>query len=283
MVVNLTQPTAFAQLRLALEEHRANPDDPPTAPSTVPTTPTLDRDPHDLGLDVYVAPGETDGLPKADSAATVERRASRLVKAHQNGRFGGFLRRRKPKQEDPPKDGDVEKSATAPKAGPSVGGMMTGPGTGGGVLSSLLALYDHHNMRSGQSTPSRDLTDDEGENPFFKDHGERMGKRSQEGFGRHRRHHSAAASVPVPQQSHSDSNSTVTPNPSSHAPPSPSAGFTLSFPKALKPSARPAAARSAAGVFGGLIASTGNISGAAAPAASTLAPSAKRPGYHLSR
>ncbi|KAF8597700.1 DUF1212-domain-containing protein [Ceratobasidium sp. AG-I] len=257
-------PTAFAQLRLALEEHRANPDDPPTAPSTVPTTPTLDRYPNDLGLDVYVAPGETDGLPKADSAATVERRASRLVQAHQQGRFGGFLRRRKPKQEEPKEGEDVEKRATAPKAVPTVGGMMTGPGTGGGVLSSLLALYDHNNMRSGQSTPSRE--------------------RSQEGFGRHRRHHSAAASVPLPtQQSQSDSNSTVTPNPFSQGLPSPSAGFTLSLPKALKPSGRPAAARSAAGVFGGLIASTGNISGAAAPAASTLAPSAERPGYHLSR
>lgn len=280
-------PTAFAQLRLALEEHRANPDDPPTAPSTVPPTPTLDHDPNDLGLDVYIAPGETDGLPKADSAATVERRASRLVQAHQQGRFGGFLRRRKPKPEETKEAGDIEKNATAPKAGPAVGGMMTGPGTGGGVLSSLLALYDHHNLRSGQSTPSREVTDDEGENPFFQDHDrERVRKRSQDGLNRHRRHYSAAAAVPVPSQnphSESNSNSTATPNPPSHAPPSPSAGFTLSFPKALKPSGRPPAARSAAGVFGGLIASTGNISGAAAPAASTLGPSAMRPGYHLSR
>ncbi|KIP04642.1 hypothetical protein PHLGIDRAFT_109285 [Phlebiopsis gigantea 11061_1 CR5-6] len=37
------------------------------------------------------------------------------------------------------------------------------------------------------------------------------------------------------------------------------------------------------GVFGALVASTGNISGAAAPASSTLAPNLKRPGYHLSR
>lgn len=265
-----------------MEEHRASPDDPSTAPSTVQTTPTHDRDSHDFGLDVYVAPGETDGLPKGDSAATIERRASRLVQAHQQGRFGGLLRRRKPKQEEPKQGGDLEKTAAAPKAAPGLGG----PGAGGGVLSSLLALYDHHNLRSGQSTPSREVTDDEGENPFFKEHVERMRKRSQEGFGRHRRHHSAAASVPVQQsQSHSqsESNSTATPNPLSHAPPSPSAGFTLSLPKALKPSARPPAARSAAGVFGGLIASTGNISGAAAPAASTVAPSAKRPGYHLSR
>ncbi|KAG9086660.1 hypothetical protein FRC07_013019, partial [Ceratobasidium sp. 392] len=95
-------PTAFAQLRLALEEHRANPLDvaqPSTALSTAPTSPALDHDHGDLDLDVYIAPGETDGLPRADTAATVERRASRLVKAHQQGRFGGLLRRRRPKEE----------------------------------------------------------------------------------------------------------------------------------------------------------------------------------------
>lgn len=41
--------------------------------------------------------------------------------------------------------------------------------------------------------------------------------------------------------------------------------------------------RNGGGVLGALIASTGNISGAAAPASSTLAPNMKRPGYHLSR
>jgi hypothetical protein len=46
---------------------------------------------------------------------------------------------------------------------------------------------------------------------------------------------------------------------------------------------RPKAARSGAGVFGALIQNTGNLSGAATPAASTLAPAAKRPGYQLSR
>lgn len=47
--------------------------------------------------------------------------------------------------------------------------------------------------------------------------------------------------------------------------------------------ARPAAARNAGGVFGPLIASTGNIAGVAAPHASTLQPNVKRPGYSLSR
>ncbi|KAL1741632.1 hypothetical protein HDZ31DRAFT_45008 [Schizophyllum fasciatum] len=41
--------------------------------------------------------------------------------------------------------------------------------------------------------------------------------------------------------------------------------------------------RAGGGVFASLVASTGNISGAAAPAPSSIAPSLKRPGYHLSR
>ncbi|KAG8689911.1 hypothetical protein FRC11_014924 [Ceratobasidium sp. 423] len=266
-------PMAFAHLRLALEEHRE--DQPNTAPSTAPTTPTLGT--HDLGLDVYVAPDERDGLPRLDGAASIERRATRLVKAHQSGRFGGWLRRRRPRESEDKKDdeGDIEKRATAPKSTSGVGNMATGPGTGGGVLSSLLALYDHQNgLRSAQSTPSREVTDDEGENPFFK----HFNRRTENTPKRHRRAHSTSA-IP-PQDSTSESPTTGT-NSASH--PSPSAGLSLHIPKALKPSSRPAAARSGAGVFGGLIASTGNIAGAATPAACSLGAEAKRPGYHLSR
>ncbi|KAE9397500.1 DUF1212-domain-containing protein [Gymnopus androsaceus JB14] len=46
---------------------------------------------------------------------------------------------------------------------------------------------------------------------------------------------------------------------------------------------RPVQSRNAGGVFGSLIASTGNISGAAAPTPSTLAPNVDRPGFNLTR
>ncbi|EDR02469.1 uncharacterized protein LACBIDRAFT_309496 [Laccaria bicolor S238N-H82] len=46
---------------------------------------------------------------------------------------------------------------------------------------------------------------------------------------------------------------------------------------------RPKAARSDGGVIGSLIASTGNIAGAAAPVASTLQPDVDKPGFRLSR
>ncbi|KAJ1303941.1 hypothetical protein OPQ81_008352 [Rhizoctonia solani] len=266
-------PMAFAHLRLALEEHRE--ELPNTAPSTAPTTPTLET--RDLGLDVYVAPEERDGLPRHDGAASIERRASRLVKAHQSGRFGGWLRRRKPKESEDTEVGrdDIEKHATAPKSTSGVGNMATGPGTGGGVLSSLLALYDHQNgTRSAQSTPSREWTDEEGENPFFKS----FSRRTESTPKRHRRAQSASA---VPQQESISESPTTGSNSATH--PSPAAVLTLHIPKVLKPSSRPAAARSGAGVFGGLIASTGNIAGVATPAACTLGAEAKRPGYHLSR
>ncbi|QRW10061.1 pheromone-regulated membrane protein [Ceratobasidium sp. AG-Ba] len=279
-------PAVFHQLRLALEEHRNDSDValPHTAPSTAPTSPTLENGHQDHSLDVYVAPEETEGLPRADTAATVERRASRLVKAHQSGRFGGLLRQRKPKEDKEKEEGegDVEKRADAPRAKHTA----LGPGTGG-VLSSLLALYDHQNsgLRSGQSTPSREVTDDEGENPFFKGYNV-VKKRSREalsGYASHSHPHRRAQSASGPAPSSTSDSGTNSGVSGTHATPSPSAGFALSLPKALKPSHRPAAARSGAGVFGGLIASTGNISGAAAPAASTLGAEAKRPGYHLSR
>lgn len=59
-------------------------------------------------------------------------------------------------------------------------------------------------------------------------------------------------------------------------------GQTIGFELETSQS-RPSAARSAGGVFGGLMLATGNIAGAATPAATKLAPQASRPGYHLSR
>ncbi|KAK4055809.1 pheromone-regulated protein prm10 [Microbotryomycetes sp. JL221] len=46
---------------------------------------------------------------------------------------------------------------------------------------------------------------------------------------------------------------------------------------------RPDAAKNGAGVFGGLVASTANLTGPAAPSPSSLGPAPDRPGFHLSR
>ncbi|KAJ3803378.1 DUF1212-domain-containing protein [Lentinula aff. detonsa] len=61
-------------------------------------------------------------------------------------------------------------------------------------------------------------------------------------------------------------------------------GITSSARKLLRMGTqRPPQSRNAGGVFGSLIASTGNITGAAAPAPSTLAPNVDRPGFNLTR
>ncbi|KAF8962896.1 hypothetical protein BDZ97DRAFT_1920221 [Flammula alnicola] len=57
---------------------------------------------------------------------------------------------------------------------------------------------------------------------------------------------------------------------------------SLGIPSMFGHISRPAAARSAGGVFGPLIASTGNLTGIASPQTSRLQPNVKRPGYRLS-
>lgn len=118
---------------------------------------------------------------------------------------------------------------------------------GGGVLSALLALYDNADAQS-QTISSRSSFD-ESRPPS------RARSRSREPGPRWASENSSSASLSIP---------------------------SLRVPKPWADQ-RPAQARNAGGVFGALIASTGNVSGVAAPQASTLQPSVKRPGYHLSR
>ena len=58
---------------------------------------------------------------------------------------------------------------------------------------------------------------------------------------------------------------------------------SLNLPTFMGGDGRPAQARNDGGVFGSLIASTGNIAGVAAPHQARIAPNTKRPGYQLSR
>lgn len=115
---------------------------------------------------------------------------------------------------------------------------------GGGILSALLALYDHDR----DSDMSDTMTDPSG-----------SGTRTPDGM--HSPNHSlfdlASAS----------GKRLVTASKALHL-----------------PEPRPRRERNAAGVWGSLIASTtGTFVGAAAPTHSTIAPDVKRSGYHLSR
>ncbi|KAH9840878.1 uncharacterized protein C8Q71DRAFT_702019 [Rhodofomes roseus] len=129
--------------------------------------------------------------------------------------------------------------------------MSTVP-RGGGVLSALLALYDHSDAASQTvgSISTRSSFDDS-----------RPPSRAR----------SRDLGITTPRWAGSANSSSISVN----LP-------TIRVPKPWAES-RPVQARNAGGVFGALIASTGNMSGVAAPQNSTLQPSLKRPGYHLSR
>ncbi|KZT05711.1 DUF1212-domain-containing protein [Laetiporus sulphureus 93-53] len=161
-------------------------------------------------------------------------------------------------------DSDVEKDAQKPLS-------PAGPPRGAGVLSALLSLYDASDAQSGTvgTLSARSSFDESRPSSFFA--GSRTTTRESE-FGRKSRSPSRERGRSTPRWAGSANGSSVS-------------LATLSNVRLPRPwgDSRPPQARNGAGVFGPLIASTGNISGVAAPANSTLAPSIKRPGYHLSR
>ncbi|KAK8858543.1 hypothetical protein IAR55_002772 [Kwoniella newhampshirensis] len=198
---------------------------------------------------------------------------------------------------------------------PPAGGAMPG---GASVLSSLLALYGQpqDGMQSGQTSAasSRPTSEDE----YSSDEDSRKKKAD----GAHKSHrHSWMGIGKRPLSSDPPSNTTPgevqvhdEPHPANvaaheaaaHAAAeqggdlalrpsksasgayersasSPGLGGFFSRAKEQIQYKRPDAAKSGAGVFGALIQNTQNITGAATPAGSSLAPAAKRPGYQLSR
>ena len=146
-------------------------------------------------------------------------------------------------------ESDVEKRADHPQ-------MPTVP-RGGGVLSALLALYDNADAQSQTvGSVSTRSSFEESRSPSRARSRERereRGNTTPRWVGGSANSSSASLSIP-----------------------------TLRVPKPWADQ-RPPQARNGGGVFGALIASTGNVSGVAAPQASTLQPNVKRPGYHLSR
>ncbi|KAI0064971.1 DUF1212-domain-containing protein [Artomyces pyxidatus] len=277
-------PAAFQTLAHALERHRsssasphANPDErplhsattpsfpatPSTDVSSVPTSPTLSV--NDLGLpgEVFVDSNERAGLPAPfrDSATATpsdvlpesEAQAARVVRAHSRRRsiFTSRLHRRKPKA-----SGSDDVEATADSTPPRTMRAK------GGVLAALLTLYDQSDATSLSDTPTSIDTPipHSPEHPHSSPHG-------------HYNNFSLGRSLASPTHSLASLAST-----SSKRISDASKHFGLGFKES-----RPAKERNAAGVWGSLIASTGNITGAAAPVPSTVVPDVKRPGYHLSR
>ncbi len=319
------------------------------------------------GMPSLLAPG----ADQAENAAA----ATALVKAHRTGKFGGFLRNRKKDARSLIKKGqlsvngvtsaeergmdafakrysDTDGAPEAPNAAAAPqpmgvnasalralggrSGMGAGGSTGGGVLASLLALYDNgQNDRSGHSTPASSrpasivVSDDSSDEERERREQERRRKKHDDrksGGGwaaqlvkpkpRYPPGQAPVAALRPP----SSVSSTRSGTPDHREPVSPtdsafgaqsrsrsqtslksmgretkdgrsSPNFVQQFKRAADRMGldvdarvdRPKAARSGAGVMGALMASTANITGAATPAASALAPAAKRSGYRLSR
>ena len=188
---------------------------------------------------------------------------------------------------------------------------------GTGVLSSLLALYNQQgtSSRSGFSTPSTEYASDadllEGGTNIDGggEDGKSKGRKSKKGVGgggKRRGKHIRGLFVKSKESGDEIAQTTSTTSTSQTAPtlPNPFTTSTTSgtstpqricrkleslsdsINSALLTSSghgRPVQARNAGGVFGTLITSTGNLSGAAAPGPSSVAPNVTRPGYHLAR
>ena len=314
------------QVKAALERHRSGSKPrssrPARTPSTVSTTPDEDYDyrldiepaeqlhavgsggsnreegpameaflDHDLDASQYIAPGETDGLPRPPRLKGQEPRqeAKDLVRAH-TGRWN-FLRRRVTKSRSERREShDATATSTEPKNPPETQrhdeGTLHLPGIpqGSSVLSSLLKLYGRHDDRSGNTSAASSRATSEDESSEDEKRAQRT-QRAHEPDTDHRDTHLSQA----PPHDDSPSYPVQADNVHSHSVGSliaPSPGFMQTMrkaAKAVKPSDRPKAARSGAGVFGALLQNTSNLSSVATPVASTLVPAAERPGYQLDR
>lgn len=221
----------------------------------------------------FIDSHETAGLPGTDDLERyASKQAAQVVRAHtaRKGRKGGFGLRKKKRSSSRNSgtysDSDVEKYANSSQsANPSLP-------AGGGILSALLTLYnDSGATQSAASTPgtstapSRDTRKSTSPGIEPRKHRETA---SWDSLG-------SALGLHTP----------VAPLPAARANKEPSllsrrAQAPLSL---LGLNNRPPQTRSSGGVLGPLIASTGNIAGAAAPHSSRIAPNVKRPGYHLSK
>ncbi|KAF9810817.1 hypothetical protein IEO21_06797 [Rhodonia placenta] len=252
-------PSAFETLTDALERHQSS------SPASLPRLETvLTREStstssesapqseypspsHDVPGEAFIDPSETAGLPGAGTERHSQRRKAKW---------------RLPGSATTDTESDVEKSADSPQT-------PLGPPRHTGVLSALLSLYDANDAASATvGTPSIRSSFDE--------------SRPSSGFFPPSRTITQDSMRSEPGRRSQSPSRERTPRWAGSANASVASLTNLRLPKPWGES-RPPHTRNGAGVFGPLIASTGNIAGAAAPNNAALAPSIKRPGYHLSR
>lgn len=228
---------------------------------------------------IDIPAGEQDGLPLPSSkrGRTFTREAAKLVAMHKAK--NAFLARRSgharsSAEGSPTRSAPAKKSASAQAArealfneAPSTSTSQNAP-SGTGVLSTLLKLYEQPGSAySSQATlvASRPASPDV---PHQIDASQNRPNTSGSVS------HQAPARLDTPS-SFSD-NARVRSNPHLGNLFKDAANRWQDYRED-----RPAAAKSHGGVFGALQASTFNLTGVATPAASTVAPAAKRPGFRV--
>jgi hypothetical protein len=233
---------------------------------------------------------ENAGLPgRKDAEGHARREAERVVHSHTRKRFFGFGRKNSRKKkhqkhaiyEQDRRDRSAAESAESTDVERDAGRNSMSGTAGGGVLSALLTLYDQDTAATSiGSTPGRSSLDSVPEKPWMHPKEDSPKRWLTEELRRPQ---------PISRLSTEISpTSSVTDLP---AIPSIKTGKASSVkskipafsPSGMFSSGKLTNTRNAGGVFGPLIASTGNITGIAAPTSSQLQPDVKRPGYRLSR
>ncbi|KAJ7058039.1 DUF1212-domain-containing protein [Mycena amicta] len=271
--IDTNQPIVLSSDR---EEHRQSEATTATTPSEGESS--LPHSPTRAVPGTYIGPDEDAGLPgTADLEDYANRTAAKVVRAHnRKGFFRGFRKNRKQKV----KEDSMEYDRSHDAEQNLVTVESANPPLGGGVLSALLTLYNDQNpVNSTPSTPGTDpLHDIPWVTPPRASEKKRTPTPSTSTL--------APAGEDIPLIDSSSRQNTTPPSTSrpdfigrSHA----RTGSTSSLAALKNILPVPQKQRNSAGVFGALIASTGNIAGAAAPVSTQLAPDIKRPGYHLSR
>jgi len=255
-----SQPAAFRTLTHALECHhlltRTGPTSaqgtPSSAESSTPASPRPSSSGINLLGEAFIEPHERAGHPvsrskgeREDALSESELRAAHVVRAHSRNPFKfskRFYRRRRSRATKERRDNQVVDHEEAIDMTSPMSRMHRG-----GILSALLALYDHDRDSDMMSVSDTMM------GPY--------GSETRTPDGTHSAAHSLFDLA------------------------SASGKRLATASKALHlPEPRPRRERNAAGVWGSLIASTtGTFVGAAAPTHSTIAPDVKRSGYHLSR
>ena len=237
----------------------------------------------------FIDPTERAGLPGIeDSDGYARTEAARVVRSHTRTKFRGLdgLRRGKENIMDRRK---AEVGGDRLESGSAVGtdvehdaGMSTDSRPmGGGILSALLALHNQENSSSASSPSSLEhlpLDVPPGE-PWVRGDSRTPTTTKERPRGR-RTSILSAALLPASSSRESSAN-----NREGHDRGGKSRKKTkIQFPPStLFSGSKLPQAKSDAGVFGPLIASTGNLMGAAAPVSSGLQPDVDQPGYRLSR